>query len=129
MKSFKLFAALLFLLIFGIGIARAQSDRGTVRGTITDPSDAVIAGAKVTLTSIDSGETREVTSTEDGIFVFPEIKAGFYRMNVEAGGFKRTSVDKIKVDVQGVQSLTVKLEIGEISGNVVNVNAEAVSIQ
>ena len=128
MKSFKPLAALFFLITLGLTTISAQSDRGTVRGTITDPSDAVVAGAKVVLTSIDSGETREVTSTDNGIFVFPEIKAGLYRMSVEAGGFRRTSVDNIKVDVQGIQSLAVKLEIGEISGNVVNVNAEAVAI-
>lgn len=128
MKPLKLFAALLFLSSLGLVSALAQSDRGTVRGTITDPNNAVISGAKAILTSLDRGETREVTSSEDGIFVFPEIKAGLYRMDVEAGGFKRTSVDNIKVDVQGIVSLAVKLEVGEVTGNVVNVNAEAVTI-
>ena len=115
-------------MIFGITVVPAQSDRGTVRGTITDPNEAAIAGAKVVLTSLDSSETREVTTTDNGIFVFAEIKAGLYRLEVESAGFKRTSVDKIKVDVQGVQSLAVKLDVGEVSGNVVNVDAEAVTI-
>lgn len=129
MKLFKLSMKPLFVLMFACAtVAFGQSDRGTVRGTITDPNDAVIGGAKATLTSLDRGETREVTSSEDGIFVFPEIKAGLYRMDVEAGGFKRTSVDNIKVDVQGIISLGVKLEIGEVGGNIVNVEAEAVSI-
>lgn len=129
MKSFKLFAAaLLTVLALGTGLVSAQSDRGTVRGTVTDPNDAAIAGARVILTSIERGEIREVTSGEEGLFVFAEIKAGLYQMSVEATGFKRTSVDNVKVDVQGVQSLAVKLELGEISGNVVNVDAEAVAI-
>jgi len=129
MKSFKLFAAVLVLMLtFCAGFVSAQSDRGTVRGTITDPNDAAIAGAKLVLTSIERGETREVTSGDDGLFVFAEIKAGLYQMSIEASGFKRTSVDNIKVDVQGIQSLAIKLELGEVSGNVVNVNAEAVAI-
>ncbi len=128
MKSLNFFAALILTLTLGVGLTPAQSDRGTVRGTVTDPSDAVVAGAKVVLTSIERGETRQVTSSDDGLFVFAEIKAGLYQMSVEANGFKRTSVDNIKVDVQGIQSLAIKLELGEISGNVVNVNAEAVAI-
>lgn len=129
MKSFKLFVGALFVLLaFGIGYVEAQSDRGTIRGTVTDPSEAVISGAKVIATSLERGDAREVTTNESGIFVIPELKAGLYQLAVEASGFKRTSVENVKVDVQGTQSLEVKLEIGEISGNVVTVNAEAVSI-
>ncbi|MDQ3749698.1 MAG: TonB-dependent receptor [Acidobacteriota bacterium] len=128
MKSFNLLAALLLLFILGTGLVLAQSDRGTIRGTVTDPSEAVISGAKVVATSLERGDAREVTTNESGIFVIPELKAGLYQLAVEASGFKRTSVENIKVDVQGTQSLEVKLEIGEVTGNVVTVNAEAVSI-
>lgn len=117
------------MLIFtGATAIFGQSDRGTIRGTVTDPSDAVISGAKVVATSLERADTREVTTNDSGIFVIPELKAGLYQLAVEASGFKRTSVENIKVDVQGIQSLVVKLEIGEISGNVVTVNADAVSI-
>ena len=128
MKSFNLFAALLLLFILGTGIVFAQSDRGTVRGTVTDPSDAVVPNAKVALTGIENGESRETTTGEEGIYVFPEIKAGLYQLTVEAPGFSRTSVDNIKVDVQGIQSIVVKLQLGEVTGNVVTVNAEGVTI-
>ncbi len=128
MKSFNLFAALLLLFILGTGAVFAQSDRGTVRGTVTDPSDAVVPNAKVVLTGVDNGESRETTTGEEGIYVFPEIKAGLYQLTVEAPGFSRTSVDNIKVDVQGIQSIVVKLQLGEVTGNVVTVNAEGVTI-
>ena len=128
MKSFNLFAALLLSFVFGTGLVLAQSDRGTIRGTVTDPGEAVISGAKVVATSLERGDAREVTTNESGIFVIPELKAGLYQLAIEASGFKRTSVENIKVDVQGTQSLEVKLEIGEVSGNIVTVNAEAVSI-
>lgn len=129
MKLFKLSVISLFMLVFtgAIGIY-GQSDRGTIRGTVSDPSEAVISGAKVVATSLERGDTREVTTNESGIFVIPELKAGLYQLSVEASGFKRTSIENIKVDVQGTQSLEVKLEIGEVSGNVVTVNAEAVTI-
>ncbi|HXG83744.1 MAG TPA: TonB-dependent receptor, partial [Pyrinomonadaceae bacterium] len=79
-------------------------------------------------TSVERGDTREVTSSDEGVFVMPELKAGLYQVAVEVAGFRRTNVDNVKVDVQGIQSLEIKLEIGEVTGNTVTVNAEAVSI-
>ena len=77
---------------------------------------------------MENGESRETTTGNEGIYVFPELKAGLYQVTVEAAGFSRTSVENIKVDVQAIQSVVVKLEVGEVSGNVVTVNAEGVSI-
>ncbi len=128
MKLLNLSLVLLVTLFLSGSIVFGQSDRGTIRGTVTDPSEAAIAGAKIVVTSAERGDTRDVTTNESGIFVIPELKAGLYQLTVEASGFKRTSIENIKVDVQGTQSLAVKLEIGEVSGNVVTVNAEAVSI-
>ncbi len=71
MKSLNLFAALLLLFILGTGLVFAQSDRGTLRGTVTDPTGAVIADAKVVVTSLERGETREVTTGDSGVFVAP----------------------------------------------------------
>ncbi len=129
MKSFKLFAAVLFVLsTFCAGFVSAQSDRGTIRGTVLDPSGSVVSGARVVATSVERGDTRETTTGDTGIFVLPELKAGLYQVSVEVAGFKRTSIDNVKVDVQGTQSLEIKLEIGEVTGNVVTVNAEAVTL-
>ena len=128
MKSLNIFAALLLMFTLGTGFVLAQSDRGTIRGTVTDQNDAVVANAKVVVTGTETGETRETTTGEEGIYVFPELKAGLYQITVEAPGFSRTSVDDIKVDVQGVQSLAIKLQIGEVTGNVVTVTADSVTL-
>jgi hypothetical protein len=128
MNSMKILAAFLFVITLGGGLAFAQSDRGTIRGTVSDPNDAVVANAKVIVTSIDTGETRETTTGDEGIYVFPELKAGHYRISVEAAGFSRTVIEDVKVDVQGVQSLAIKLQLGEVTGNVVTVNADTVTI-
>lgn len=120
--------ALLMLMLFGATFIYGQSDRGTIRGTVTDQNEAAVSGAQIVATSVERNDTREVTSNDEGIFVMPELKAGLYQLSVEAAGFRRTSVENVKVDVQGTQSLQIKLEIGEVSGNVVTVNAEAVAI-
>lgn len=119
---------LVFLVFICAAIANGQSDRGTIRGTVSDPAGAVVAGARVAATSLERNDTRETTTNDEGTFVLPELKAGLYQITVEASGFRRTSVENVKVDVQGTQSLDVKLEVGDVSGNVVTVNAEAVTI-
>jgi hypothetical protein len=116
------------MLVLGAGLVNGQSDRGTIRGTVVDPNGAVIANAKVTVTGLENGEVRDTVTGDEGIYVFPELKAGLYKVTVEAQGFSRTSVDNVKVDVQGIQTLQVKLQIGEVSGNVVTVQAESVAI-
>jgi hypothetical protein len=129
MKAAK-FSAMSFFMIFAFSVfaVLGQSDRGTIRGTVTDPNDAAVANARVVLTGIETGETRETTTGEEGIYVFPEVRAGLYQVTVESPGFSRTTVDNVKVDVQGTQSLAIKLQLGEVTGNVVNVEAEAVTI-
>src|SRR5215210_8698187 len=98
MKNLKLSLIVLFILIIGSSPAVfGQSDRGTIRGTVTDQNDAVINGAKVVATSLERGDAREVTSNDEGIFVIPELKAGIYQLAVEAAGFSRTSIENIKV--------------------------------
>ena len=129
MKPFQKAAITLLMLIVGcVTSATAQSDRGTIRGTVTDPNEAAVVNAKVVATSVDTGETRETTTGAEGIYVFPELKAGLYNVTVEATGFSRTAIESVKVDVQGVQSLPIKLQLGEVTGNVVTVTADTVTI-
>ena len=128
MRSLKL--SVMLLLIIGVCFATVfgQSDRGTIRGTITDPNGAAVVGATVSANNIETNDKRDVTTGSDGIFVFPELKAGLYQVSVSATGFNPTNVDNVKVDVQGIQSLQIKLEIGSVTGAIVTVNAEAVAI-
>ena len=62
MKSLNIFAVLLLMFTLGTGFVLAQSDRGTIRGTVTDQNDAVVANAKVVVTGVETGETRETTT-------------------------------------------------------------------
>ncbi len=127
MKSQRpIFFALLALslLVWAAAPVAAQSDRGSVTGTVTDPGGAVIPNAKVTATSTDTGEVREVTSSDEGNYTLPELKAGLYKITVEAQGFKTASNEGVKVAVQVTHSLDFKLEVGAVT-DVVTVTADA----
>jgi hypothetical protein len=108
--------------------ASAQSDRGAITGTVTDPQGAVVANAKVTATNLETGETRETRTTAEGSYILSELRAGPYRLSVEAPGFKTATIDRIQVAVQVTRRADVKLEVGQL-GETVSVSAEASLLQ
>jgi hypothetical protein len=69
------------------GLLVAQSFRGSVRGKVTDPSGSLVAGAKITSKSVDTGVTRDAITTDEGTFVLAELPAGIYTVTVNAAGF------------------------------------------
>ena len=107
----------------------AQTDRGAITGRVTDPNGAAVANAKITATNLNTNETREVQSSEDGNYTIPELKADPYKVTAEAQGFKTASAENIVVAVQVNRTLDFKLEIGEISTVVTITNNEAPVLQ
>ncbi|HEX8246713.1 MAG TPA: carboxypeptidase-like regulatory domain-containing protein [Pyrinomonadaceae bacterium] len=129
MKPLRLSAAALLVLIIGCAASVfAQSDRGSIRGTVTDVNGAAIAGGRVILTGTETGEVRETTTGDEGIYVFPEVRAGIYQISVEAQGFQKTTINDFKVAVQVTHGLDIKLAVGAIT-NEVTVVAETEAIQ
>ena len=104
----------LSLLMFGWTTitVRAQSDRGSIRGTITDQTGGLVPNAKVIATNVATNETRETTTGGEGNYNFPELKAAVYRIEVTADGFKTATVESIQVGVGVIRNGDVKLEIG-----------------
>jgi hypothetical protein len=96
MKATKtIWLTLLTLWLACAGPAFAQTDRGNITGTVTDPSGAVVSGAKVTATNLETNEVRETNTTDEGNFTLTELKAGPWKVNVEAQGFKTTTIEKV----------------------------------
>lgn len=124
MKLNKLMSSLLLVFLACVApAALAQSDRGTLTGTVKDPTGAVVANAKVTATNLDTGEVRTATTSEEGNYTMPELSADPYRVSVEAPGFKTTTIDRVQVAVQVTRSADFTLEIGAV-GDVVTVTGE-----
>jgi hypothetical protein len=78
----KLFAksAVVYLLA---GLALTQSNNGRILGTVTDPSGAVIEGAKVIITDTERGVFQSLVSNESGEYVAPSVRPGLYLITVE----------------------------------------------
>ncbi|HYN85499.1 MAG TPA: TonB-dependent receptor [Pyrinomonadaceae bacterium] len=125
MKVHRFFSLALFaLLTLSAATARAQSDRGTITGTVTDPNGAAVVEAKVTATALDTGEVRETTTSGEGSYTLAEMRAAPYRISVEAQGFKTAAADEVKVAVQTTRTVDFTLEVGAI-GDIVTVTADS----
>jgi hypothetical protein len=92
--------------------AFAQSDRGTITGTIMDPANAVVPGARVTAKNIENGATYETTATVTGDFTLATLPAGKYEVTVEAAGFKKSSRANVEVQVAQTIRLDTTLQVG-----------------
>src|SRR5581483_45593 len=98
MSATKAFVSL-FCLFFLTVAAFAQSDRGTVTGTVTDPAGAVIAGANIEAKNIETGVLFQVASTDTGNFTIPQLPAGVYEVSVSVPGFKKYVRTGLTVEV------------------------------
>ena len=92
--------------------ARAQTISGSIRGTVTDGSGAVVTGAKVTAANDETGLQRSVASNAEGVYVLLELPVGHYRLEAEAIGFKKYVQDGISLDVNQQAAVAIHLAVG-----------------
>src|SRR5208337_2517875 len=118
MRIHPVLKALLLALPIGImAVSQVRADElyGRIRGTITDPSGAVIAGAQVTATNSGTGISKQVTSGADGSYEFLQLQApATYSISVRQSGFKQFEAQNIHLELNQVFALPVKLELGAL---------------
>ncbi|HEY3443927.1 MAG TPA: TonB-dependent receptor [Paludibaculum sp.] len=115
------------LLILITGIALAQSERGTIAGTITDPSGAAIPGAKVVITNKNTNTSSTLTSNEVGNYTAPNLSPGEYNIRVENQGFKSSAVNGLTVNAASSIRADISLEVGATQ-QTVEVSASAIAL-
>src|ERR1700676_743231 len=115
-----MFAALLcfFALSPAPALLAQSSSSGTVSGTVTDSSGAVVADATVTLTNTASNSTRNTPTNDKGFYVFSSVAPGTYNVSITKAGFKTTVVAAQVVEVGRQLTVNATLEVGSISSTV-----------
>ena len=111
------------LLLFAIS-ASAQSDRGTITGTISDPAGAVIANALIQAKNVETGAVHEAGSTATGNYTLAQLPAGVYQLSTSVTGFKQYVRTGITVLVAQTLRIDIELQVGNIT-ETVTVNADA----
>jgi hypothetical protein len=118
------FAVTAWLIVCLALAANAQSDRGTLTGTVSDPTGALIPAAALSLRNSETGATYASRTTETGNYTLPSLPAGTYELTVERPGFRRYLQTGIQVQVATTQRLDVTLQLGSAT-ETVNVTASA----
>ena len=84
----SLLMLVMFLAIWSGATLQAQTATGTILGTVTDESGAVVPNAAVTVTNKATGQARALTANAAGLFSAPALQAGDYEVRVEVQGFR-----------------------------------------
>ncbi|MFN7997314.1 MAG: TonB-dependent receptor [Bryobacteraceae bacterium] len=98
--------------------SHAQSTFGTILGTVTDNSGAVVPNAKVKATNTDENTSRDIVANARGDYEFVNTKAGHYRIDVSAPGFQDFSATQLSLDARQTLRIDVSLQVGQVSSTV-----------
>ena len=109
---------LLFMFLMTMVLAFAQTDRGTITGTITDPTGAVIPGATLLARDTATGAEYSTVSTATGNYTIPSLIAGSYDLTVTAAGFEKYIQHGITVEVVQVLRVDIVLKVGSATESV-----------
>src|SRR5437868_98838 len=107
-----------WLFVFTV-LAFAQTDRGTITGTIADPAGAVVASAAIEVRNVETGAVYQVGSSATGNYVV-QVPTGTYEVSVSVAGFKKYVRQGIAVPVAQTLRIDIALEVGS--------NAESVTV-
>jgi len=120
-------AALCLLLATLRSPAHAQTESASIRGSVVDPTGAVVRDAMVRLIDVDRGLQTEVATGNSGSYSFASVRPGHYRMEVEKRGFRLARLTGITVNVLDNLEENFKLAIGSAS-EVITVEANAMNV-
>ena len=100
------------------GVLAAQTFRGTILGTVTDPSGALVSGAKVTVKNVATGLERSTQTSADGSYSIPELPIGTYTVTITQPGFQTSSTTGVVVDVATERRVDAAMKTGKTSETV-----------
>jgi hypothetical protein len=111
-RVLRVLVAVLAVTWLGGTLLHAQVDTGSITGTITDASGAVISGAKVTLTNQGTGASLTTTTSSDGVYKFSPVRIGTYKLEATSTGFQTTTQNNVGVDIGSNVALNFTLKPG-----------------
>ncbi len=101
---------------WGLGLPTwAQTTRGTITGTVTDASGAVVPGAKITVTQIDTGYTYTTTTSNEANYVVPNLFPARYRVEAEMQGFEKTVIEPLQLHANETLAVNPVLKVGAVT--------------
>ena len=119
---------LLALVVITVQPTYAQILYGSIVGKVTDPSNAAISAAKLTITNKVTGFTREVSTDSDGNYEIPNVPTGTYEVRTSAPGFSAAVRSDVPVAINNISRVDVALQLGAVT-ETISVTGEAQLLQ
>src|SRR5579863_709422 len=127
MPSAKTLTLFLMTLLTSVNVA-GQQITASIRGTVLDPSGAIVQAALITAKQTETGLTRAAVTDRQGEYVLVELPIGHYQLEVQAKGFQRYLQQGISLDVNQTATVGIRLKLGSETQQV-EVSANAALIQ
>lgn len=127
-KRLRLFFSLCVLFLGVHTHAYTQTLYGSLVGTVTDPSGALVPNASVSATDVDTGQVRQDTTDPSGRYNIVNLQPGTYTVTIVASGFRKAEETNVVITPNTVNRVDIHLVIGQ-SSEQVSVSAEAVELQ
>jgi hypothetical protein len=121
--KYKQNLATLMLLLFTCVPTMAQSTNAALTGIVQDASGAVIPGAQVVAENTRTGVTTTATANDAGVYSFPSLQPGTYKVMAEKAGFKKLVYSEVVLELAARVTLNFPLEIGAVATDAVEINA------
>ncbi len=122
----RVYFCLLAALLYAATASGQVAGSGTIQGTVTDPTGAVVVNATVTATNVETGVETSRNTTDAGFFVLTPLQPGEYTVTVKAEGFQTLTQQRVEVIALGTVGLNPKLQLGTANQSIVVTDAPPV---
>jgi hypothetical protein len=123
----KLFVCVCLVQLLVVGMLRAQANRATITGTVTDASKGAMAGVEVTAKNLGTDALSTTVTNEEGIYTIPNLFPGAYSLEFKKDGFKSVLYPSITLESTQVAQMNSTLQVGMVNENVtVTANAPVI---
>jgi hypothetical protein len=116
--SMRRLLSVCLLLLCAATAALAQAGRGSISSLVSDPSGALVAGAKITLLDHATGVAQHTASTAAGLYSFVSLNPGVYKLTAAMQGFESSAVDNVNVTVDQASTVNITLSVGSVTDTV-----------
>ncbi len=114
--------------MWSIPLTAQMTVTGTIAGSVLDASGQSVPGSKITLTSVNTSETRTTAANETGVFTIIAVRPDTYTLRVEHPGFKASTRSGLTVSANERLALDITLQVGDVT-ETISVSAEAARVQ
>lgn len=115
----QVFSSLFFIIILLTAVGSVSAQQTSISGYVRDTNGANVSNANVTIQNPATNQQLTTTTNDDGVYNFPSLAPGNYRLTVEASGFEKKVVENLRLETAAKVTQNIELAIGNVSAEVI----------